>query len=177
MTVGENIKRIRIQRGITQAELGHQLRISESTVRGYELGIRNPKPAKLESIAYALGVNVEVLKNSDFDNISAMHRLFQLFRQYGGSFDSNGKLTFKKMNLHPWYNQWLIYQKELEEAEKITDEEKHQIAIEDATDKFNWWMDIYPKSDSYNVDFEEQLQIRQELKHKRRTESKGSESE
>lgn len=77
MTIGENIKRIRIQRGLTQAELGFLLKISESTVRGYELGIRNPKPSKLEAIAKVLSVNVEVLKNPDFDNNSAMHRLFQ----------------------------------------------------------------------------------------------------
>lgn len=102
MTIGENIKRIRLQRGLTQAELGYLLNISESTVRGYELGIRNPKPAKLEKIASALGVNVEVLLNSEFDDFSAMHRLFQLFRQYDGYFDDSGNLHFRKMDMTAW---------------------------------------------------------------------------
>lgn len=146
MTIGENIKRIRLQRGLTQAELGFLLNIGETTVRGYELGIRNPKPAKLEAIAKALGVNVEVLLNSDFNNISAMHRLFQLFRQYDGYFDVSGKLHFWKMDLKAWNKRWKIYQQELIEARKIEDEQERQRAIEDAEDKFNWWMDTYPYS-------------------------------
>lgn len=147
MTIGENIKRIRIQRGLTQKELGFLLKISESTVRGYELGIRVPRPSKLEAIAYALGVNVEVLKSSDFDDVSAMHRLFQLFWQYGGTFDRSGNLRFRKMDLSSWHDRWKIYQDELMAAQQLPDPEARQYAIEDATDKFNWWMDTYPKSE------------------------------
>ena len=168
MTIGENIKRIRIQRGLTQSELGHLLKISESTVRGYELGIRNPKHQKLEAIAYALGVNVEVLTNAEFDNMTAMHRLFQLFRQYGGYFDSSGNLKLKKLSLSSWYQQWKIYQNELEQAQKIEDQQARAYAIEDAEDKFNWWMDTYPRSDAFNLNFDESLENYRKLKHKRR---------
>ena len=143
MTIGENIKRIRIQRGLTQAELAYLLKISESTIRGYELGIRNPKPSKLAAIAHALGVNVEVLLNSDFDNITAMHRLFQLFRQYDGDFDDNGNLRFKKLDLSSWQKRWEIYQEELEEAKQIENEQLRQCAIEDIEKKFRCWMDSY----------------------------------
>ena len=168
MTIGENIKRIRVQRGLTQAELGFLLKISESTVRGYELGIRNPKPSKLEAIAKALGVNVEVLKNSDFDNISAMHRLFQLFRQYDGSFDRSGNLQFHEIDLSSWYERWKIYQDELRAAEQLPNQQARQYAIEDADDKFNWWMDTYPKSDAFNINFDKSLEEYRKLKHKRR---------
>ena len=37
----------------------------------------------LEKLAKALAVNVKVLTNSDFD-VKAIHRLFQVFRQYNG---------------------------------------------------------------------------------------------
>ena len=84
MTVGENIRRIRKARGLTIRELGDLIGVSESYVRAYETGRRNPKESSLQIIADALAVNVEVLKNSDFDGITAMHRLFQIFRQYGG---------------------------------------------------------------------------------------------
>lgn len=168
MTVGENIKRIRIQRGLTQAELGYLLKISESTIRGYELGIRNPKPSKLAAIAYALGVSVEVLLNSDFDDDTAMHRLFQLFRQYDGYFDQDGNLQFQKMDLSSWKKCWENYQAELAAAKQIEDEQARQYALEDANDKFNWWMDTYPHSDAFNVKFDEMLEIYRELKNKRR---------
>lgn len=99
MTIGENIKRIRLQRGLIQKELAQLIGIAESAVRGYELGIRFPKIDKLQKISYALSVNVEVLLNADINNVSAMHRLFQLFRQYEGYFDSSGNLKLRKMDL------------------------------------------------------------------------------
>lgn len=41
-------------------------------------------------------------------------------------------------------------------------------AIEDAEDKFNWWMDTYPRSDTFNVNFDETLENYRKLKNKRR---------
>ena len=84
MTIGENIRRIRQERGLTQRQLGELVGASEAYIRAYESGRRNPKPASLEKIAEALAVNSEVLTNSDFDGIKALHRLFQIFRQYDG---------------------------------------------------------------------------------------------
>lgn len=168
MTIGENIKRIRQQRGLTQDELGYLVGVADTMIRKYELGIANPKPKKLEAIAYALGVNVEVLKNADFDKVTAMHRLFQLFRQYDGSFDQSGNLHFPKMNLQPWFDRWTQYKLELAEAQKISDKAKRQCAIEDAEDKFNWWMDTYPRSDTFNINFDESLESYRKLKKKRR---------
>ena len=80
MTVGENIRRIRKERGLTQKQLGELVGASEAYIRAYESGRRNPKPSSLEKIANALAVNPEVLENSDFDMIKAMHRLFQIAR-------------------------------------------------------------------------------------------------
>ena len=85
MTVGENIRRIRQERHLTQKQLGEMVGASEAYIRAYESGRRNPKPASLEKIAEALAVNPEVLANSDFDGVKAIHRLFQIFRQYDGS--------------------------------------------------------------------------------------------
>ena len=143
MTIGENIKRMRLQRGLTQDELGYLVGVADTMIRKYELGIANPKPKKLEAIAYALGVNVEVLKNSDFDNVTAMHRLFQIFRQYDGYFDENGNLQFQRLNLTQWKIRWNLYQHELTEANKIEDEQARQQVIREAEDRFEWWMIKY----------------------------------
>ena len=175
MTIGENIKRIRIQRGITQDELGFLIGTDDAMIRKYENGTRIPKINRLEKIAFALGVNVEVLLNSEFNHVSAMHRLFQLFRQYDGYFDVSGNLHFRKMDLKTWNKRWEIYQQELIEARKIEDEQERQRAIEDAEDKFNWWMDTYPKSDCINRDFDKDLELYQKMKNKRRQE--GSEKQ
>lgn len=47
------------------------------------------------------------------------------------------------MDLKAWNKRWKIYQQELIEAGKLEDEQERQRAIEDAEDKFNWWMDTY----------------------------------
>lgn len=84
MTVGENIRRIRQERGLTLKQLGDMVGVSEAYIRAHESGRRNPKLKSLEALAQALTVSVEILTNSDFDGIKAIHRLFQVFRQYDG---------------------------------------------------------------------------------------------
>jgi transcriptional regulator with XRE-family HTH domain len=59
MTVGENIRRIRQERHLTQRQLGEMVGASEAYIRAYESGRRNPKPSSLEKIAEALAVNPE----------------------------------------------------------------------------------------------------------------------
>ena len=58
MSVGENIRRYRKSRGMTQAQLAEAVGLTEGAVRHYESGIRAVKPELLESIAAALGVSV-----------------------------------------------------------------------------------------------------------------------
>lgn len=59
MTVGENIRRIRKEKGLTQKQLGELCnpQTSESTIRKYELGILNPKIETIDKIASALSVS------------------------------------------------------------------------------------------------------------------------
>ncbi len=43
MTIGENIKRIRKEKHLTQKELGHLCGMADSAIRRYELGKSTPK--------------------------------------------------------------------------------------------------------------------------------------
>lgn len=66
MNQNEKIKKLRLQRGFTQKELGEKSGISESTIRKYELGQRNPKFETLSKIASSLGVSaVSLLDDND----------------------------------------------------------------------------------------------------------------
>ena len=158
MTVGENIRRIRQERGLTQRQLGELVGASEAYIRAYESGRRNPKPSSLEKIADALSVNPEVLANSEFDGIKAMHRLFQVFRQYDGHLfeykDNDGNdmvgISFGTLPLmRSWLNRYEKYQQEVEECNKIKDVRKRGEALLKAEADFNLWMDIYPESESW----------------------------
>lgn len=57
VTIGEYIRIIRKNKGLTQKQLGERANIAEPTIRKYELGKLNPKFETLEKIATALGVS------------------------------------------------------------------------------------------------------------------------
>lgn len=63
MSVGENIKKIRLEKGLTQKQLGELCdpQIAESTIRRYELGRLNPKLTTLRRIKDALSVTLSEL--------------------------------------------------------------------------------------------------------------------
>jgi len=64
MTVGEKIKYIRKEKGLTQKELGIILGdISQQQIGQWETGKANPKIETLEKIANALGVSVSVFRD------------------------------------------------------------------------------------------------------------------
>ena len=77
MTIGQNIKRLRIQIDLTQAELGKLTKIPEFLIRYYELNLIKPRHRHLKAIARALHVDFRILLDANFDNVIAMHRFFQ----------------------------------------------------------------------------------------------------
>lgn len=56
--VGTIIRKLRIEQGLTQKQLGEACGIAEPTIRRYELGKLNPKFETLERIAEALNADV-----------------------------------------------------------------------------------------------------------------------
>ena len=163
MTVGENIRRIRQERGLTLKQLGEMVGVSEAYIRAYESGRRNPKLKSLEALAQALAVNVEVLTNSDFDGIKAMHRLFQVFRQYNGHLfeyqDQDGNdivaVSFGALALmRSWCERYRKYMEEVEKCNSIKDVKKRAEALLKAEADFNLWMDIYPESEPFDMNLQ-----------------------
>ena len=61
MTIGENIKRIRKEKGLTQKQLGSLCQMADSAIRRYELGKARPKLETIHKIATGLGVPVRML--------------------------------------------------------------------------------------------------------------------
>lgn len=61
MSVGENIRRIRKEKGLTQKKLGELCGIAEPNIRKYELGKANPKIETISKIADALEVHIQEL--------------------------------------------------------------------------------------------------------------------
>ena len=158
MTIGENIRRIRKERGLTLKQLGDRVGVSEAYIRAYETGRRNPKRQSLEALAKALCVNVEALTGADFDGVKAMHMLFQIFRQYSGELveyqdkDGNDQIAVSfgsLMLMSSWFAQYEEYQEDIKKCEMIKDITERANALLRAEEKFNLWMDIYPESERW----------------------------
>lgn len=61
MTFGENIKRIRKEKGMSQQDLGHKLGVTQQTIAQYEKIKETPKLETVRRIANALGVHISEL--------------------------------------------------------------------------------------------------------------------
>lgn len=66
MTLGEKIKLLRKQKGLTQNELGKLCGMADSAIRRYESGRGNPKLETLKKIATNLDVSVDFLLPDSF---------------------------------------------------------------------------------------------------------------
>lgn len=62
---GENLRKLRQEKRLTQKELGSMCGMKDSAVRRYELGASLPKIATIEKIAAALDVSIESLYSFD----------------------------------------------------------------------------------------------------------------
>jgi transcriptional regulator with XRE-family HTH domain len=68
MTIGENIRRIRKEKGLTQKQLGELCGINEANIRKYELGKANPKVQTVDKIARALGVDtIKIIEDLSYE--------------------------------------------------------------------------------------------------------------
>lgn len=68
MNTGELIRKYRMEKGIKQVELAEKTGILVSTLRQYELGIRNPKIDRVRVIAAALEIPFSFLLGLEDDN-------------------------------------------------------------------------------------------------------------
>lgn len=66
MSISDNMKKIRLQKGLTQKQVADACGMVDATYRTYELGKANPKPATVSRIAKALGVPVSEVYGVDW---------------------------------------------------------------------------------------------------------------
>ena len=59
--LGDNLKRIRTEKGISQGDIARELEVDKSFVSNIENGKTNPTLATIAKIAKAIGVSVDEL--------------------------------------------------------------------------------------------------------------------
>lgn len=74
--IGELIKKYRLEKGLTQKQLGERCGINEANIRKYELGTQKPKIETLERIAKGLDVPLSELSGYTVIPKSEMEMVF-----------------------------------------------------------------------------------------------------
>lgn len=150
MTTGEKIKYFRCQLGMSQEMLGSLSGINPATIKKYEYGIRNPKPAQLLKIANAIGVSINVFMDFDIETVSdVLSLIFKLDEQIDMNFeaekDENGKyipstmkISFESSSINKKLCSYL-YVKQMHEDMKngrqfFDTDEEHQKLVTDFAD-------------------------------------------
>lgn len=78
MDVGYKLYELRMSRGLTRAELGRRVGVSEAAIRAYETSKRRPKRVHLERIADALGIRYEAI--ADYGVVTVNEGIHSLMR-------------------------------------------------------------------------------------------------
>ena len=133
----ENIARIikyyRQLKDMSQEDLSNASGINLSTIKKYEVGLRNPKYEQLEKIADALGININSFYNMEYKTVGDfLSTIISIDRQLDmnieGKIDDSGdiipesiKITFNNKNINMALSEYLILREEHsdESAEKI----------------------------------------------------------
>ena len=84
VSVGDNIRRCRKEKGWTQARLAQELQVSQQMIGQFEKSKNPPKISTLLKIADALGVSVQSLCGDQWESINyeARTELHSPFRKY-----------------------------------------------------------------------------------------------
>lgn len=65
MFIGERLKKVRIEKGLSQEELGEELGVSKSAVSLYENNKRTPKLETIMDLIFIFGQNADYFLGSD----------------------------------------------------------------------------------------------------------------
>ena len=147
--IGRRIRAIRIEKGMSQADLGKALGLTADRIQKYENGARKPKFDMLKQFAYALDVETIALMDPVVSNfIGAMYAFFEMEDLYELEVKENdGRYSIQFGNgftgtmndyLKEWYDERETIKTRLEIA---TPEEKEEILAE-----YHKWERTFPKA-------------------------------
>ena len=134
MTIGEKIRFIRLEKGMTQKQVAEKCGMADSAIRKYESGTQTPKIETLRRIATALDVAwVELTGEQTFEyivgkkafadlkkNVDSFNAILSLLRDLYG--DVEDKETSGGSNYYlvgQRGNQFVLYEQDIEALKKL----------------------------------------------------------
>lgn len=125
--VGDRIRKCRIEKGISQVELGEKVGLNGDRVQKYENGYRRPKIDLIKSFAEALDVQGIALTDPIVTTpVGAMYALFEMEELYGIQIEKNqnkvsisfgdGTSSVLSEYLQLWYERKKLFEEEMSSA-------------------------------------------------------------
>lgn len=65
MKLGDNILKLRKQKGLSQEQLGEQVNVTRQTISNWELGETNPNPEQLKLLSKVLNISIDELLDNE----------------------------------------------------------------------------------------------------------------
>lgn len=151
---GRRIRKIRMEQGLSQSELGDMVDLNANRIQQYENGARRARLDLTKKIATALGVDTMALVDpSASHHIGVMYTLFEMeelwdlqLKNIDGKIHlcfGKGPYSTKSAAINDYLEQWYKIQSSMEDAmdAAMTDEEKKKI-----THDYNMWEWTFPKA-------------------------------
>ena len=159
--IGTRIKKIRLLRGLSQAELAEKIGLTYDRIQKYESGTRKPKEPLTKAIAEALGVQEETLIDPKSNTAIGIIRFLleteeafclKLEKTNGRTciyFDEEDFYSDRAYILNRLLDQW--YDKWIETKNEIFDELPEQ-RQSDIVNSYYEWKTCYPTYEFSNED-------------------------
>lgn len=159
--IGNRIKRIRTEKGMSRAELGEKVNLDQDRIQQYENGRRKPKTPLLKKIAEALSVSVFALMDPvPTSTLGVMYTLFELEENFNMTVargpenkDKNPTMALSVSSADPMYyymQEWLDeYEKTKSQLESASSAEEDETILKAYHEwKWNYSLDssAYEKS-------------------------------
>ena len=135
--IGDRIKRIRNEKGMSRAELGEKVNLDQNRIQQYENGRRKPKAPLLKKIAEALSVSIFALDPVPTSTLGVMHIFFELEEKFNMTVargpenkEKAPTMTLSVSSADPmyyymqeWLEEYIIVQSQLEAASSAKEKE------------------------------------------------------
>lgn len=146
--IGDRIKRIRNEKGMSRAELGEKVNLDQHRIQQYENGRRKPKAPLLKKIAEALSVSVFALDPVPTSTLGVMYTFFELEENFNMTVERGPEnkekaptMTLSVSSADPMYyymQEWLEEYKKVQSQLEAASSAEEKETIVKAYHEWKW---------------------------------------
>lgn len=147
--IGNRIRAIRIEKGLSQAELGAVVSLTGDRIQKYENGVRKPKIDLLKQIAAVLEVEVTALMDPVVSNyIGAMYAFFEMEQLYELEVIKEADMYRLQFGdgvtgtLNKYLKEWYLKRETTRNSIKNASEEEKKVIVKE----YHEWEHTFPQS-------------------------------